>query len=355
MKVLFTFYVASGGVETLNRLRGDCLQKSGIEAHFLYLMPGTGDQPASSPVFCTSSEEDIRQLIESQEYDAIVVTSDYELTERLRGFGFGGVLLYECQGLGTRTEAEAWITAASPYLRAHCDGVLIPPTDHLFELFASLCPWLKRYVISNILDAETFTYIPGAAPADPVIAWVGRLEPNKNWREFLEISALIRKSKPNLHLWMFQDPALATETERQAFHSALRRTGMQDRLIVNTQIPNKTMPFYYSRVADSGGFLLSTSITEGFGYAVAEAMLCSCPVLSTDSDGVRSFIVHNVTGKFYPLGNIEAGAREGLELMNNLPLRSALAAGGRSSLSSRFTPELYAQSFRLVMNAYAIF
>ncbi|ECH9276421.1 glycosyltransferase family 1 protein, partial [Salmonella enterica subsp. enterica] len=42
MKVLFTFYVPSGGVETLNRLRCNVLKSHGIEGHIMYLRPGSG-------------------------------------------------------------------------------------------------------------------------------------------------------------------------------------------------------------------------------------------------------------------------------------------------------------------------
>ncbi|MGP3783850.1 hypothetical protein [Paenibacillus sp. 1A_MP2] len=50
-------------------------------------------------------------------------------------------------------------------------------------------------------------------------------------------------------------------------------------------------------------------------------MSCGCPVLSTDSDGVRSFITHNRTGKFYPIGNVNAAVSEAVDLMHNIQLR----------------------------------
>lgn len=171
----------------------------------------------------------------------------------------------------------------------------------------------------------------------------------------MRIAHDIRLYKPDIHLWMFHDPNLAAEDQKQSFQEELHALGLNDRLSTFTNIPNHVMPIYYSSIANSGGFLLATSITEGFGYAVAEAICCTCPVLSTDSDGVRSFIVHNVTGKFYPLGNIPTAVNEGLELMNNIPLREGLRQQGRGYMVSRFGTEKYAQSFREMMNSYAIF
>ncbi|WP_343221811.1 glycosyltransferase family 4 protein [Paenibacillus tritici] len=356
LKVLFTFYVPSGGVETLNRLRCETLQKNGIECHVLYLMPGFGSHNSVSfPVFIAPQDEDIKAVLDTHHYDAIIVTSDYILMERLRRLGYGGILIYESQGLGTRDEARNLIIESVPYLQAFCNAVLLPPTDHLLELFIEICPWLQRYVIPNLVDVHTFRHIPGEKPVDPVIAWVGRLEPNKNWSEYLKIAHALRKHKSNLHLWMFHDPALASEEQKERFNEELYALGLDDRLIVFTNIPNQTMPLYYSSIAGSGGFLLSSSVTEGFGYAVAEAVCCSCPVLSTDSDGVRSFITHNITGKFYPIGNVEAAVNEGLELMDNIPLREAICYQGRQHMVTHFGFDQYAHSFREMMNSFAIF
>ncbi|SEU18576.1 glycosyltransferase family 4 protein [Paenibacillus sp. NFR01] len=356
MKVLFTFYLPSGGVETLNRLRCESLARSGIEAHVLYTMPGTSSPNATSfPVFYAPGNSDLKAVLDSHRYDAIIVTSDYFMLERIRQLGYGGVLLYESQGLGTYTEAESTITEAIPYLRAYCNAVLIPPTTHLLEMFISICPWLHRFVIPNLVDVQTFQFVPGEAPHDPVIAWVGRLESNKNWKEYLRIAHRIRQHQPALHLWMFHDPSLASEDQKRQFEQELDTLGLRDRLIVFTNIPNTAMPLYYSSIALSGGFLLSTSITEGFGYAVAEAISCTCPVVSSDSDGVRSFIVHNISGKFYPLGDVDAAVREALELMENQEMRASIRHMGRLHMTARFGSDQYAVSFREMMNFFSIF
>ncbi|MHA6534615.1 glycosyltransferase family 4 protein [Paenibacillus sp. BAC0078] len=356
MKVLFTFYVPSGGVETLNKLRCENLQRSGIECHVLYIMPGSGTQNVPTfPVFIAPGDADIKAVLDTHRYDAIVVTSDFLMLERLRRLGFTGTLIYEAQGLGTRSAAQELVQQALPFLSNYSNAVLIPPTNHLLELFTSLCPWLQLFVIPNIVDVQSFQLTPGDSPADPVIAWIGRLEPNKNWSEYLKIAFHLRLKKPNLHLWMFHDPKLASKGQKKQFDAELMYLGLNDRLNVITNLPNHLMPMYYSAIARSGGFLLSSSITEGFGYAVAEAVCCTCPVLSTDSDGVRSFIIHNVTGKFYPLGNVEAAVGEALELMDNLPLRTAIREQGRSHMVTHFGSGQYAVSFRQMLNSFSIF
>ncbi|HEY2494195.1 MAG TPA: glycosyltransferase family 4 protein [Paenibacillus sp.] len=356
MKVLFTFYVPSGGVETLNRLRCIALQKHGIEGHLLYLQWGAGQQNIHNiPTYITSDDSEISSLLHEHNYDAIVVTSDYFMLERLRSLGYQGSLLFEAQGFGTLEQATATITEAASSLKRYCNAVLLPQTSHLIEIFINICPWLPRFIISNILETSSFTHVTTKSPPYPAIAWVGRLEANKNWKEFLEISSQLLQIQPNIGIWMFQDANIFDAQDRHEFINKVQELHLDSVIEIFSNIPHPDMARYYSMVGDSGGFLLSTSILEGFGYAVAEAMSCNCPVLSTDSDGVRSFITHNTTGKFYPRGDISKAVEEGLELMQNMPLRHSIRTQGREHVATHFSPKQYVNSFRQVMNALHVF
>ncbi|WP_353957297.1 glycosyltransferase family 4 protein [Paenibacillus silvae] len=356
LKVLFTFYVPSGGVDTLNRLRTAVLKRHGIEAHLLYLNTGSGLQNSSDTrIFTASSDQDIHHLIHSEHYDAIITTSDIAMPGRLRGLGYKGRIIFEAQGLGTRDQALETIQMGVPYLQAHCDAAVLPPTDHLLDMFIHICPWLHRFVIPNMLDTDTFAPTSVEAPPYPVLAWVGRLEHNKNWREYLEICKAIIKKKPQARLWLFHDPTLANPEDEVMFRHMLAEYGLEDRIGIFINVPHSQMPTFYSMIAASGGIMLSTSLLEGFGYAVAEAISCGCPVLSTDSDGVRLFITHNKTGKFYPLGNVKVAVSEALDLMNNKKLREYIRIQGRQHVTLSFSPDRYAASFREMMTALRVF
>jgi glycosyltransferase involved in cell wall biosynthesis len=356
IKVLFTFYVPSGGVETLNRQRCKVLSQDGIECHLLYYQKGTGMQNLHGdiPVFMTSSEEDIKNLVNTHRYDAIVVSSDYLMLARLRMLGYPGMLIYESQGFGPHEEAMFIVAAATPYLQKFANAVLLPTTTHLVELFSSMCPWLDRYVFPNVLDTSVFHYVPNTSPASPVIAWIGRLEPNKNWRHFLDISYWMLQNRADLRIWMFYDDTLSQPEDRVQFENMITQLGMSSIVERFKNVPHANMPHYYSMIGDSGGYLLSTSLVEGFGYAVAEAMACRCPVLSSDSDGVRTFIDHNVTGKFYAQGNIMQAVLEGLDLMNNVPHRQSIRQKGLERIVNLLAPDKYVQSFRQMMDALGV-
>lgn len=116
-------------------------------------------------------------------------------------------------------------------------------------------------------------------------------------------------------------------------------------MISYSNIPHEQMADYMSIIGDSGGLLLSTSILEGFGYAVAEAMLCRCPVLTTDSDGVRRLVINNHTGKIYTRGQLDEAVVAALSLMDDQALRARIRMNGEWHIRTNLSSELYADRF----------
>ncbi|MNC28157.1 putative poly(glycerol-phosphate) alpha-glucosyltransferase [compost metagenome] len=216
-------------------------------------------------------------------------------------------------------------------------------------------PDLPRFIFPNLLDMDLFHYMPNDPPPHPIIAWAGRLEPNKNWLHYLAISNGIIQRFPSAQLWMFLDTLLYVPEDKEYFQAAVTELGLGPKLLLLDNVSNPIMPVYFSLIGDSGGLLLSTSLLEGFGYAVAEAISCRCPVLSSDSDGVRLSIRHNVTGKLYPQGDIDQAVKDALDLMENRILREEIRSEGVKHIASVLAPERYATSFREVMNALGIF
>ncbi len=93
MKVLFVFYVPSGGVETLDRQRRAALELAGISSHFLYYGKRrdlVNDHGA--PLYITNEDSELKQIFDTNEFDAAIVTSDFLSFPRFRRLGFKGKL-----------------------------------------------------------------------------------------------------------------------------------------------------------------------------------------------------------------------------------------------------------------------
>lgn len=354
-KVLFTFFIPSGGVETLNRQRFYSLNNAGVTCHFLYTQKGTGLQnPLNTPVFILEKEELIKGLIIREKYDAIIVGSDLIMLQNIKKWGYKGTLIYEVQGLGYDKEyAEKFIrTHALHIVNNNADGILYPRTPHLIKVFENYFPNKKKFCFHNCFNTKTFHYKKLPVPKNPIIGWVGRLEENKNWRDFLIIGSRLSEHFPNLELWMFEDNTLSTNETRTKFDRMVGELNLQKRLTIYPNQPHSKMADYFSMIGDSGGFLCSTSKVEGFGYAVLEAMVCRCPVLSTDSDGVRSFIIHNHTGKYYNQGDINHAIQEAKALLTNTSTRNEIRKNGLTHIERIFSPEIYAANFLKMLYSF---
>ncbi|MBM7569256.1 glycosyltransferase family 4 protein [Paenibacillus sacheonensis] len=358
MKLLFTFFVPSGGIETLNRLRYHALGAAGIEAHALYLWPGAGQQNMSGiPHFVTNNDSEIKNVLEAGQYDAVVVICDHLMLQRLYGLGYRGPMLYEAQGLGTREQAASTLAFASMFIRMYARGVISPPTSHLMELFQQHLSDFPRFYVQNMIDTQQFTHqsAPWLNPTGaPILGWIGRLENNKNWQLYLRIAAELAAERPDILLWMFEDATISEPGEREKFYALVHELNLGSRLVIRSNIPHNHMPYYLSAIGDSGGMVLSTSYAEGFGYAVGEAMSCRCPVLSTDSDGVRCFIEHNRTGKFFYSRSIEEAVTEAKEYLYSRPLANLISLQAQQHIQTHFSLARYAADIRNVMAAIGV-
>ncbi|ANE46097.1 hypothetical protein SY83_07155 [Paenibacillus swuensis] len=356
MKILFTYFVPSGGMETLNRLRCEALQERGVVCQILYTMSGAGTQNnRGTPIHVTNQDAAIHALIMTEGYDAVFVGSDFEMLARLRRLGYRGPLVYEAQGLGSMEQAELSLHQGAEYIRSCCDAVLYPTTPHLIHLFQSMFPTVKHFCFTNLLDTSRFTYRPQVPAAYPIIGWVGRIEANKNWSDFLEIGYWLLKEFPVLKLWMFEDANLYDPAELHKYNLMVDALHLLPHIVRRSNVPHDEMADYLSMIGDSGGLVISTSKVEGFGYAVAEAMSCRCPVLSTDSDGVKIFIIPEVTGQFYPLGNIPQAVHEARTMMSSPNYRASLRDHAQTHIATTFAPSLYTDRFIAMLNTLGVY
>lgn len=351
MKILFTYYIPSGGMETLNRIRCHALNRTGHECHLLYTQDGTGRKNIEGiATYVTSDDSLIRQLMERERYDVIVVCTDIALLQKIHSWRTGEIIVYEIQGLGAIESARSFLAHYAGLIRENADALLYPDTWHLKEIMESTFKDMPRFCLDDPLDTEHFGYIALPKRPSPIMGWIGRLEPNKNWNEFLLLGSHLLASFPDMYLWMFDDDTLAAPSEKIAFEQTVRNLRLEHRLFRFSNLPHEQMDDYLSIIGDSGGFLCSTSVTEGFGYAVAEAMLCRCPVLATDSDGVRRMIRHNETGKFYTRGDIAHAISEAHSLMTDKKLRDTIIHKAQEHIRRQFSSDLYVKRFSRMLD-----
>ncbi|WDM21127.1 glycosyltransferase family 4 protein [Paenibacillus polymyxa] len=344
MKFLFVFYLSGGGIDPLNRYRCQALKMYGHEGHCLYYSPSPALQNNTDhEVFITNNDEEIRGILNTNGYDFIVVTTDHTAFPRLRCLGYTGKLILEIQGYGAKTAARSALSGASACVTAYASGLLNPCTPHISALYEEFFTGIPKFYFNNPFDAEHFTYKELPKQPIPIIAWIGRAEDNKNWREFLVICHYLLQHQPNLQFWIYEDPTFTQESERKDFLETMDQLGLTPHITLRHNVPHVQMMEHYSMIGDSGGLLISTSKEEGAPYSVLEAMSCRCPVLSSEKDGVINMITYGQTGKLYPLGQVTVAVNEALDLMNNQMVRDYIIQTAQKHVVANFSLHTYVE------------
>jgi glycosyltransferase involved in cell wall biosynthesis len=145
---------------------------------------------------------------------------------------------------------------------------------------------LDRFQV-NVERAEKLLSL-GLSPDRPVIGSIGRLSIQKAPLDFVAAAKMVLQQKPNLQFIMIGDGPLATEVcQAIGDEQRIKVFGYRD------DIPE------ILSILDM--FVLS-SLWEGLGRALTEAMIMGVPVTATAVDGVPELVTHRQTGLLSPPG-----------------------------------------------------
>jgi polysaccharide biosynthesis protein PelF len=185
--------------------------------------------------------------------------------------------------------------------------------------------------IHNGIDIDGFTSTT-VTTEHPTLVWVGRIDPLKDVKTMLRAFARVRLAIPNALLRIYGGTPVGNEGYRR------------DCLDLRDMLGLETSATFEGRVrsiADaylSGDVVVATSISEGFPYAVLEAMASGRAMIATDVGGVSEAI--DDAGILVPPQDEVRLADACVELLGNAGRRTELASRGRERVRSRFMVEL---------------
>ena len=194
----------------------------------------------------------------------------------------------------------------------------------------------KTRICSLYVDLKAFGVSKPLVLRESSIGFVGRLEEEKGFRQFLEAVPLVREERRDIRFVVCGGGRLQKFLNDQTPNRGIEFLGL---------VPNDEMPAVMNRLK----LLVVPSFTEGFGRVILEAMACGTPVLATRVEGVKALISDGKTGFLMDTNDSVSIARNILSLMSSPESIELVSTEARKFVENTFTYDKRADSWRKVL------
>ncbi|HEY2433787.1 MAG TPA: glycosyltransferase [Vicinamibacterales bacterium] len=186
-------------------------------------------------------------------------------------------------------------------------------------------------------------HVDAAPPADlhadlwlphqaPIVGNVAALVAHKGQRHLIDAAAIVVTQVPDARFVIAGEGELRQTLERQ----------IRDRHLEKHVFLTGFRPDVLSVHKAFDVFVMS-SVTEGLGTSLLDAMACGKPVVATTAGGIPEVVADGVTGILTPPRDPEALAAAIVRLLEDPALRAAMGAAGARRVRERFSSERMVQ------------
>jgi glycosyltransferase involved in cell wall biosynthesis len=182
--------------------------------------------------------------------------------------------------------------------------------------------------VYNGIDTETFRPLPGVERQPNKLLYVGNSEDrNKGARFFIEALNLL-KDDLDFHVTFVDNEKWMLKL----VPPLVDKYGLNSRIEFTGRVPTAELVQHYNEAK----LLVTSSVHEGFGLPLAEAMACGTPTVATEIGAYKEIVEHGVSGWLVPPSNPQALAEAIRMMWNDASLRQRLSAGGRQRIEQKF-------------------
>ncbi len=210
-------------------------------------------------------------------------------------------------------------------------GVILGLSPNTTTQIAARWPHLKPKLRTVIYPVDTDVFCPGAGPADPsYILLTARIrDPRKNVHLLLRAFARVRDEFPQVRLVVAGDEPLPST---RTLAAELR---LDDAVVFAGYVPADE----FVRLYQQATLFVFSSLQEGLGISVLDAMACGLPVVCTRCGGPEGIVQDGVSGLLTPNGDADALAQAILELLRDTGRMRTMGAAGREYAVRHFARE----------------
>jgi glycosyltransferase involved in cell wall biosynthesis len=184
---------------------------------------------------------------------------------------------------------------------------------------------VEHVVAAPPVDVHQAFWLPHNAP---VVGNVGALVPHKGQRHLVEAAGLVIREIPDARFVILGEGELRDHLERQV---------REHRLEKHVLLPG----FRTDVLGCIKGFdlFVMSSVTEGLGTSLLDAMAASRAVVATATGGIPEVVGDGVTGLLVPPRDHQAMAAAIVRLLRDAHERQRLGQAGLERVRARFTVE----------------
>ncbi|MBI4516434.1 MAG: glycosyltransferase [Deltaproteobacteria bacterium] len=165
----------------------------------------------------------------------------------------------------------------------------------------------------------------GDVIADPLVGFVGRLEPEKGCRQFVAVAAQVAAAVPQARFVVAGDGS-----ERAAVVADIAAAGLRERIDLLGNVSD------IERIYPAFDVMVSTSERETFGLAMLEAMAAGVAVAAFSVGGAGELIEAGAGVAVAP-GDVTAMAAAVIDLLRDGGRRQAIGVQARARVAARFS------------------
>ncbi len=184
---------------------------------------------------------------------------------------------------------------------------------------------LGRVAAATPASLHEELWLPHGAP---IVGNVAALVPHKGQKHLVEAAATVVRQVPDARFVIAGDGDLRRSLEQQVRHLGLEKHVMLLGFRPDVLSLHKTFDIF-----------VMSSVTEGLGTSILEAMAAGRPVVGTMAGGIPEVVQDGETGILVPPRDHEAMAAAIVKLLNDEPLRKQMGAAGLARATARFTAE----------------
>jgi glycosyltransferase involved in cell wall biosynthesis len=195
----------------------------------------------------------------------------------------------------------------------------------------------------TIHEGIDLAHVEAAPPADlhaelwlphhaPIVGNVAALVPHKGQRHLVEAAAIVVKQVPDARFVIAGEGELRPQLERQIKEHRLEKHVFLAGFRPDVLSVHKAFDLF-----------VMSSVTEGLGTSLLDAMACGRPVVATTAGGMPEVVAEGKTGMLVPPRDDASLAKAIVMLLKDERLRQAMGAAGARRVREHFSAERMVQ------------